>query len=221
MTVDALDGDDRPSEVPEAGAGWPVEEIIAAARRAAEQLRADVERASNDRAAQIETAAARQAHAVRMAAEADAQRIVAEAHAAAQQYVTASRRLLDEFARERMRRITEIGDKLAAQSHALVERLAHAADVARQLAELRAALGAAGERIAAEAGLSQPELPELTLPGSSVAATVGAGAAAQEAAPQRVEERLSRATRRADGAPRASAGEQPAHRAAEGPVVEL
>ncbi len=159
--VDGLDGRDVDPDAIEARMGSHVEGIMSAARKAAAEFQAEVERSASDRAAQIETAAARRAHAVRMAAEAEAERLVAQTRTATQQYVTASRRLVDEFARERMNRIAEIGDKLAAHAEALIDPLTRSEELARQLYELRTALGAASERIASEAASDSPHLPEL------------------------------------------------------------
>ncbi|MDX6718980.1 MAG: hypothetical protein QOJ63_1234, partial [Solirubrobacteraceae bacterium] len=144
--------------------GSQVEEIMSAARKAATHLHAEVQRSATERSAEIETAAARRAHAVRMEAEAGAERLHAHALLATRQYVTASRRLVDDFAKERMGRIADVGDRLAEQAEALVQRLAHADDVARQLDALRVALGAASERIAAEAAREGPEMPQLAHP---------------------------------------------------------
>lgn len=209
----------------EARMGSHVEGIMSAARKAAAQFQAEVERASSERAAQIETAAARRAHAVRMSAEADAEQLVVQARAATQQYVTASRRLVDEFARERMTRISEIGDRLAEHAEALMEPLARTDELARQLKDLRAALGAACDRIAVEAARDTPALP--ALPAPSLAQSVmaqpladDAGEAPAHAAPPAMaafslEERLARAT----GRPRrrvGSAEEPPPDETAQG-----
>jgi hypothetical protein len=173
MSTGALD-DHGPQADPLEFLGSQVEEIMSAARKAAAQLQAEVQRSATERSAQIETAAARRAHAVRMDAEAEAERLHAHALVATRQYVTASRRLVDEFARERMRRIADVGDGLAEQAEALVRRLMRADDVARQLDELRAALGAASERIAAEAQRDGPETPEFAQPASTApGATAG------------------------------------------------
>ena len=157
MSDEARDGRELGPDVIETRMGSHVEEIMSAARKAAAQLQTDVERASTERAAQLETAAARRAHAVRMGAETEADRVHAQTRAASQQYMAASRRLVDEFSKERMRRIADIGDRLAAQAEALVERLMRSDEVARQLNELRAALGAACELIAVEAGTRQSQ----------------------------------------------------------------
>jgi hypothetical protein len=184
--------------------GSHVEEIMTTARRAAAQLQAEVERASAARAAEIETAAARRAHAVRTSAEREAERVHAQTRIATQQYVAASRRLVDEFAAERMRRIAQIGDTLAEQAGALTTRLARTDEVARQLDELRATLGAACERIAIEGARAMPDLPELPdLPpppaitaGAGPAAAASAGDELDVAAPPSLEQRLARATGR-------------------------
>ncbi|HEX8160218.1 MAG TPA: hypothetical protein VF526_22795 [Solirubrobacteraceae bacterium] len=160
MSSGTFGGEAVQTDVIEAQMGSRVDEIMSAARKAAAQLQAEVERVSNERAAQIETVAARRAHAVRMEAEADAQRLHGQARATTQQYVAASRRLVDEFAKERMLRIAAIGDRLAVQADALVERLTRSDEVARQLNELRAALAAACERIAVEAVGDPPDLPD-------------------------------------------------------------
>jgi DNA repair exonuclease SbcCD ATPase subunit len=156
-----VDGGDLEADRIETRMGAHVGEIMAAARQAAAQLKAEVERASTERAAQIETAAARRAHELRMNAEAEAERLQTQARVVTQQYVAASRRLVDEFAKERMRRISEIGDRLGEQAEQLVERFARSDEIARQLTELRTELGAACERIAAEARCVSPQLPAL------------------------------------------------------------
>jgi hypothetical protein len=161
-----VDEGDLESDRIETRMGAHVGEIMSAARQAAAQLKAEVERASTERAAQIETAAARRAHELRMNAEAEAERLQTQARVATQQYVAASRRLVDEFAKERMRRISEIGDRLGEQAEQLVERFARSDEIARQLTELRTELGGACERIAAEARREGPQLPVLpALPG--------------------------------------------------------
>lgn len=199
MNADALNDRDVDADAIEARMGSHVEGIMAAARKAAAQFQSEVERAASERAAQIETAAARRAHAVRMGAEDEAEQLVAQARAATQQYVTASRRLVDEFARERMSRIAEIGDRLAAHAEALVEPLTRSEELARQLHELRGALGAASERIAAEAGRGTPPLPDLESPARSERPVLPEGADPEvlaEDGPASLEERLARATGR-------------------------
>jgi hypothetical protein len=171
MSSGTLDGEAVRADVIEAQMGSHVDEIMSAARKAAAQLQAEVERVSTERAAQIEAVAARRAHAVRMQAEAEAQRLHAHTRATSQQYVAASKRLVDEFAKERMLRIAAIGDRLAVQAEALVERLTRSDEVARQLNELRAALGAACELIAIEAGRDRPDLPDLPPSDASADAT--------------------------------------------------
>jgi hypothetical protein len=202
--VDGLENRDADPDAIEARMGSHVEGIMSAARKAAAEFQAEVERSASDRAAQIETAAARRAHAVRMAAEAEAERLVAQTRTATQQYVTASRRLVDEFARERMNRIAEIGDKLAAHAEALIDPLTRSEELARQLYELRTALGAASERIASEAASDSPHLPELASlprPSESMLAPGDAesdeeGHAEGSAPSPSLEERLARATGR-------------------------
>lgn len=199
MNADALNDRDVDAEAIEARMGSHVEGIMAAARKAAAQFQAEVERAASERAAQIETAAARRAHAVRMGAEDEAEQLVAQARAASQQYVTASRRLVDEFARERMSRISEIGDKLASHAEALIEPLMRSDELARQLHELRSALGAASERIATEAARGTPQLPTLETPRARTDVPLPEGVDAEvlvDDGPASLEERLARATGR-------------------------
>jgi hypothetical protein len=174
MSSGTLDGEAARADVIESQMGSHVDEIMSAARKAAAQLQAEVERVSTERAAQIEAVAARRAHAVRMDAEAEAKRLHAQTRATSQQYVAASKRLVDEFAKARMLRIAAIGDRLAVQAEALVERLTRSDEVARQLNELRAALGAACELIAIEAGRDSPELPDRPCSDASADATAQA-----------------------------------------------
>jgi len=211
MSPGTLDGGEPRAEAIETRMASHVAELMSAARQSAETLQADVERAANARAAEIETAAARRAHEVRMAAEADAERLQVHNRAATQQYVAASRRLVDEFARERMRRIAEIGDRLGEQAAALVARLQRADDLARQVEELRAELGAACGRIAAESRVAMPELPQLDPPPSIAgegpppeAASAGSGTGAGGAGLATPGERLARATGRLQAAEEAA-----------------
>jgi DNA anti-recombination protein RmuC len=164
MSDEMLNGHGGQAEAIETRMGSHVEDIMSAARKAAAQLQSEVERACTERATQIETAAARQAHAVRMRAEAEATSLRAQMQASTQQYVAASRRLVDEFAKERMHRIADIGDRLGEQAQILVERLTRSEELARQLDELRSALGNACELIAVEAAREGPDLPELSSP---------------------------------------------------------
>lgn len=160
MSADKLATQDDASAI-ESRMGSHVEEIMFAARKAATQLQAEVEQASAKRAAEIEAVAARRAHAVRMSAEAETERLLSQARLATQQYLTASRRLIDEYATERMQRISAIADRLSVHAEALVERLTGAELLARQVEELRSALGVACERIAAEVAREDPKPAEL------------------------------------------------------------
>lgn len=219
MSADALNESGVDAAAIEARMGSHVEGIMAAARKAAAQFQAEVERAASERAAQIETAAARRAHAVRMGAEDEAEQLVAQARAATQQYVTASRRLVDEFARERMARISEIGDKLASHAEALLEPLQRSDDLARQLLDLRAALGEASERVASEAARGSPRLPVLEdALGTGEAAQSDADEGGDEDAPPSLEERLARATGRPRRRPPAAS--EPAGESASAPARE-
>jgi hypothetical protein len=207
-----MSGRELEGDVIETRMGSHVEDIMSAARKAAAQLQAEVERDSTERAAQIETAAARRAQAVRIGAETEADRVHAQTRAATQQYVAASRRLVDEFATERMRRIADISDRLAVQAEALVERLMRTDELARQLNELRTALGAACELIAVEAGCDGPSLPELQRP-PAIAGETSATDAAHDCLPatalaaRTLEERLARAS--GHSIPRAAPANEP------------
>lgn len=196
MSAHVRDEDDLDGDRIETRMGTHVGEIMAAARQAAAQLKAEVERASTERATQIETAAARRAHELRMNAEAEAERLQTQARIATQQYVAASRRLVDEFAKERMRRIAEIGDRLAEQAEHVVERFAHSEEIARQLTELRAELGAACERIAAEARRESPQLSTPAGPGSAPEPLAELRGEAEFDVPATPQARLDRATGR-------------------------
>jgi len=197
MSANVRDEDDLDADRIETRMGTHVGEIMAAARQAAAQLKAEVERASTERAAQIETAAARTAHELRMTAEAEAERLQNQARVATQQYVAASRRLVDEFAKERMRRIAEIGDRLAEQADSVVERFAHSEEIARQLTELRSELGAACERIAAEARRDSPQLPTPPGGGGPLEPLPELRGEVEFEVPASAQERLDRATGRA------------------------
>lgn len=184
-----------------------VEDVMSAAREAAAKLQSEVERAAAARVAEIEAVAARRAHQVRMQAEADAQRERAQTREALQQYVSASRRLVDDFAKERIRRIREVSDELLAESAALVGPLRRSEDLARHVEELRATLGAACERIVGEASRPSPALadpPEPPEPRKVSGDPRREDAAAEHATPQSLKQRLARATAReqraADGA---------------------
>lgn len=181
-----------------------VEDVMSAAREAAAKLQSEVERAAAARVAEIEAVAARRAHQVRMQAEADAQRERAQTREALQQYVSASRRLVDDFAKERIRRIREVSDELLAESAALVGPLRRSEDLARHVEELRATLGAACERIVGEASRPSPALADPPEPRTVSGDPRREEAAAEHATPQSLKQRLARATARepraADGA---------------------
>jgi DNA repair exonuclease SbcCD ATPase subunit len=196
MSAGVRDEGDLEADRIETRMGAHVGEIMSAARQAAAQLKAEVERASTERAAQIETAAARRAHELRMHAEAEAERLQTQARVATQQYVAASRRLVDEFAKERMRRIAEIGDRLAEQADSVVERFTHSEEIARQLTELRTELGAACERIAAEARRESPQLPAAPGNGGPLEPLPELRGEVEFEVPTSPQERLDRATGR-------------------------
>jgi DNA-binding TFAR19-related protein (PDSD5 family) len=196
MSANVRDEDDLDADRIETRMGAHVGEIMSAARQAAAQLKAEVERASTERATQIETAAARTAHELRMNAEAEAERMQNQARVATQQYVAASRRLVDEFAKERMRRIAEIGDRLAEQADNVVERFTHSEEIARQLTELRTELGTACERIAAEARRESPQLPATPGGGGPLEPLPELQGEVEFEVPASPQERLDRATGR-------------------------
>lgn len=172
MTANVATAGGRRDDSIESRLAVRVEEIVGAARKAAVELRDEVALAAKEHATSIETAAARRSHAVLSEAEAEAERIVAAAQASTQLYLAASRRLVDEFAGERKRRIAAIGDRLAEQAEALLDSLSGAGELASQLDALRHALGAAAARIADEAAREDVTLPELPI-GSRPPGTAG------------------------------------------------
>lgn len=125
-----------------------IEAIVSSAERAANEFRRQVEAASKEQADKVIEAAA-----------AEARRIRHEAARSATEYLQDSRRIVDEFAAERIGRISALTDKLIEQTEQVQRRFAHAELVRRQIYDLIASLGQAAEEIAVEAQARDPTLP--------------------------------------------------------------
>ncbi len=139
-----------------------IERIVEAAERAAYEFRREVEGAAQEEAGRM-----------REAAEAESRRIRHEAATQAAEYLQDSRRIVDEFAAERIAHISAVTDKLIEQTEQVHHGFAQAEVVRRQIYDLIGALGAVAEAIAGEAQSADPALPEP--PGSaSGAASPGA-----------------------------------------------
>jgi cell division septum initiation protein DivIVA len=132
-----------------------IEAIVAAAERAAEEFRA-----------KAEAAASQEAQETRQAAEVEARRIRQEAATWAAEYLEDSKRVVDEFAAERIAKIGGLTDELIQGAEAVQRRLSDAQTVRRQIYDLISSLGAVAEAIALEAQASAPELarPPLEVP---------------------------------------------------------
>jgi hypothetical protein len=124
-----------------------IESIVAAAEQAAEEFRR-----------KAEAAAEQDAEGTRRAAEADARRIRQEAASWAAEYLEDSKRIVDEFAAERIARIGNLTDELIQGAEAVQRRLTDAQMVRQQVYELISSLGAVAEAIALEAQAAAPEL---------------------------------------------------------------
>jgi hypothetical protein len=139
----------------------PPEEPVA--RVVAERIEAIVEsaeRAAYEFRRQVEAAAADEADNLRQAAEAEVRRIRQEAATQAAEYLQDSRRIVDEFAAQRIAHISAVTDKLIEQTEQVHRGFAHAEVVRRQIYDLIASLGASAEAIAREAGAPDPRLPD-------------------------------------------------------------
>jgi hypothetical protein len=135
----------------------PVAPIVA---RRIEAIVSSAERAANEFRRQVETSSKEHADNVRDAAEADARRIRHEAATRAAEYLADSRRIVDEFAAERIAHIAELTDTLIDQTEQVQRRFDHAELVRRQIYDLIASLGDTAEAIAGEAQAADPRLPE-------------------------------------------------------------
>jgi cell division septum initiation protein DivIVA len=136
------------------------EQVAPVVAQRIEAIVSSAERAANEFRRQMETAAKQQAHELREAAEAEARRIRQEAASQAAAYLTDSRRIVDEFAAERIARISALTDKLIEQTEQVQRRFAHAEAVRRQIYDLIGSLGDAAEAIAREAQTPDPRLPQ-------------------------------------------------------------
>ena len=134
----------------------PVAPVVAAR---IEAIVSSAERAANEFRRQMEVASKEQAEKLREAAEAEARRIRHEAATQAAEYLQDSRRIVDEFAAERIARISALTDGLIEQTEHVQRRFAHAEVVRRQIYDLIASLGQAAEEIAREAQAADPRLP--------------------------------------------------------------
>lgn len=124
-----------------------VESIVTAAERAASEFRRDVEAHSNQQAAEL-----------RESAEAEAIRIRREALTDAQEYATSSRRRVDQFASERIARLSTLTDELIGQAESVERQFDVAEDVRRQIYSLITAIGTAAERVAVVAEEHGPHI---------------------------------------------------------------
>jgi hypothetical protein len=139
-----------------------VREIVAAAERSAARVREEVEGAATRRASQLEGEARRHADDVIAAAEAESQRRIAAAEVRASQYLAECRRLIDQFAEERTRRIGAVSDSLISFAEDIEGRFRAAEEVRGQAEALIVKLGAAAEELAresADARSAEPPLP--------------------------------------------------------------
>ena len=157
----------------------PQEPVAPVVARRIEAIVASAERAANEFRRQVETASREQAEKVREAAEADARRIRHEAATRAAEYLADSRRIVDEFAAERIARIATLTDRLIEQTEQVQRRFAHSEGVRRQIYDLIATLGDAAEAIAREAQTADPGLPRR--PDAGLESVPPAEAAAQPA----------------------------------------
>lgn len=130
-----------------------IERIVEAAERAAQEFRHEVE-----------MAAQQEADSLREAAQTEARRIRHEAATQAAEYLQDSRRIVDEFAAERIAHISAVTDKLIEQTEQVQRGFDQAEIVRRQMYDLIGSLGAVAEAIAREAGAADPPIPDL--PGS-------------------------------------------------------
>lgn len=140
------------------------------------QIMSDAESAATSLQREVEEATARRAAEVRSQAEADAERIRRAAEARAGQYLDEQRRRVDAWAENRIRRMQELSDGLAARTEAILPHLAEAERTRQALEALTAAIGVAAQRAAAEA-----DRPAIRLPG--VDGSAPARGASTESAP--------------------------------------
>ena len=112
-----------------------------------------------ERARRVADAAQRAAADVRAEAERDARRIRESADAEAAAALEEARRRVDAFAEGRIRRIREAGDSLIVAADELAQRTRQAGRLQRGIEDVVAALAAAAEAVAAEAGRPIVRLP--------------------------------------------------------------
>lgn len=146
-----------------------VREIVAAAERSAASIRQEVEGSAARRATQLEADAKRRSEEMIAAADAEAQHRIAAAEVRASQYLSECRRLIDEFAEERTRRLAAVTDSLIAFAEAIDGRFEAAETVRSQAEQLIARLGVAAQQLAEETeeakSLELPLPPVPTAPG--------------------------------------------------------
>jgi hypothetical protein len=148
--------DDRPripsAEELAASVSARMREVLDAACRSADEIRVAADRSSELRAREI-----------REAAERDAERLVRRAEQEAREYLEEACRRVEAFAAGRARRIGQAADRLLTHAEMLAdraERAERATRLRRAIDDVVAALSAAAEAIAAEAGR-----PPISLPG--------------------------------------------------------
>jgi hypothetical protein len=133
--------------------------LSAAVARQIEVIVTTAENAASDLVDDVEAVATRRATDIIIDSEKRAERIVADATTLATDYVTASRRQVDDFAAERIRRLSELADGLIEVTETIQARHTQVEELNHRLHELITVVGSAAEAVAREAAQSHPNLP--------------------------------------------------------------
>jgi cell division septum initiation protein DivIVA len=133
--------------------------ISAAVAHQIEVIVETAEHAASDLVRDVEGVATRRATDILIDAEKRADRMLDEATRLSTDYLTASRRQIDDFAAERIRRLSELADGLIEVTETIQARHSQVEELNHRLNELITAVGSAAEAVAREAAQSHPSLP--------------------------------------------------------------
>ncbi len=132
--------------------------LSAAVARQIEVIVTTAETAATDLVDEVEGVATRRATDILIDAERRADRMIDEATRLSTDYLTTSRRQIDDFAAERIRRLSELADGLIEVTETIQARHHQVEELNHRLHELITAVGSAAEAVAREAAQSQPNL---------------------------------------------------------------
>jgi vacuolar-type H+-ATPase subunit H len=153
---------EEPISMPQAkpsAKGDSTKELSAVVARQIGVIVQTAEQAANDLTSEVEYAATRRATDILVESERKADGIIEEATELSADHLTEARRQIDDFAAERIRRLSELADGLIEVAETIQARHAQVEELNHRLHELITVVGSAAEAVAREAARPDPDLP--------------------------------------------------------------